>query len=71
MRQTETNPACPNCGARAGIPILYGYPAPDQLERSEAGEIVLGGCICFFDQPEWSCRACRHRWRYPCVVTSS
>ena len=43
---------CPSCGANAGIPIVYGYPAPDQLERSEAGEIVLGGCLCYFDDPE-------------------
>ena len=21
-----------------------------------------------FDEPRWSCRACHHRWRYPCLV---
>jgi hypothetical protein len=41
------------------------------IEDDDAGKIELGGCICTFEDPEWSCRACRHRWRYPCVVTSS
>jgi hypothetical protein len=71
MQKTETNPTCPNCGASAGIPILYGYPSPGMIEDDDAGKIELGGCICTFEDPEWSCRACRHRWRYPCVVTSS
>ena len=71
MRNTEPNPTCPKCGARTGIPIVYGYPDPRQLEASTTEKIKLGGCICFFDQPEWSCRACHHRWRYPCLVTSS
>jgi hypothetical protein len=68
MRKTETDPTCPKCNARAGIPILYGYPSPGMLEKSEAGKIELGGCIVTFDQPEWSCRACHHRWRYPYLV---
>ena len=59
---------CPRCGANTVVPIVYGYPDPDQQERSEAGKIELGSCVCFFDQPEWSCTACRHRWRYPCLV---
>jgi hypothetical protein len=71
MRNTETNPICPECGARAGIPIAYGYPSGNMLEKSEAGEIVLGGCVITFDQPNWSCSACHHRWRYPCLVNSS
>ena len=65
---TDKIVTCPACGAHAGIPIVYGYPDPDQQERSAAGKIELGGCICSFDQPEWSCRACNHRWRYPCLV---
>ena len=71
MQDIDTKTTCPNCRAHAGIPIVYGYPAPDQLERSEAGKIELGGCICTFEDPEWSCTACRHRWCYPCLVTSS
>ena len=68
MRIRETNPACPKCGARTGIPILYGYPSPGMIEEDAAGKIELGGCIRTFDDPEWSCRACHHRWRYPCLV---
>ena len=41
------------------------------IEDDEAGKIELGGCICTFEDPEWSCTACRHRWCYPCLVTSS
>jgi hypothetical protein len=71
MRNTQINPTCPKCGAHGGIPIVYGYPDPDQQDRSAAGEIVLGGCLCYFEDPDWSCRACHHRWRYPCLVISS
>jgi hypothetical protein len=61
---------CPKCGAYAGIPILYGYPSSETLEAAEKGEIKLGGCIVTFDQPNWSCRSCHHRWRYPCLVNA-
>ena len=71
MRIKVSNPTCPNCGTHASIPIVYGYPDPKQMEASMAGKIELGGCICFFDQPEWACRDCHHRWHYPCLVTSS
>jgi hypothetical protein len=71
MQNNATNPICPKCGAHAGIPIVYGYPDSEMLDADDAGEVVLGGCVCTFDQPEWSCRACRYRWRYPCPVTSS
>jgi hypothetical protein len=37
-----------NRGAELGIrlvPVLYGMPAPDSIERAEAGELDLRGCI--------------------------
>jgi len=71
MRKIQPTTTCPHCGARDIIPIVYGYPAPDLLEASQSGEVVLGGCNCTFDQPNWSCRARHHRWRYPCLVSSS
>ena len=70
MQVRETHPTCPNCGAHTSIPIAYGYPDPKQLDASMAGKIELGGCVVTFDQPEWSCTACHHHWRYPCLVTS-
>jgi hypothetical protein len=66
----QTCRPCPRCGQPTGIPIVYGYPGPEMLEASEAGQIELGGCICTFDQPQWACRACHHRWRSPDPVQS-
>jgi hypothetical protein len=46
---------CADCGART-VPMVYGLPGPEGLERAERGEIVLGGCpIEKGASPAWKC----------------
>ncbi len=54
----RTKPICPNCRATDLIPILYGYPAPEMFQSADRGEIELGGCVIYGDDPEWTCRRC-------------
>ena len=35
--------ACPKCGNKNGLKILYGMPVHEDFERAEKGEIWLGG----------------------------
>lgn len=55
---TEEDPSiCTECGGRT-IPIAYGYPGPGMMEAAERGEIELGGCVIFDEQPTRRCEAC-------------
>ena len=36
---------CPTCKAGRIIPIIYGLPDREVVEKSERGELELGGCI--------------------------
>lgn len=36
---------CPTCNAGKLIPIVYGLPDREVMEKSERGELELGGCI--------------------------
>ena len=53
---------CPNCGARKGVPIIYGLPTQAALEDAARGEFVLGGCVVREDDPQARCADCGHRW---------
>lgn len=47
---------CPNCGAKAGVEILYGYPG-----GRVSSNTILGGCIVYRDSPKHGCLQCSHR----------
>jgi hypothetical protein len=51
MTKTAT---CPRCGS-AGIPIVYGLPSHELFEAADRGEVALGGCEVFDEQPRWRC----------------
>lgn len=55
-------PVCPNCGARAVVPIVYGYPGAALMADSLAGRVALGGCVLHEGSPTRQCGACQHRW---------
>jgi len=55
--------ACPKCGSRAVLPIVYGMPGPELTEESLAGKVALGGCLVFPDAPDHICQDCGHDWR--------
>lgn len=52
---------CPKCGSERVVPIFYGLPPADLLERTEPGEIYFGVCCIEPDQPSSACRECGNR----------
>lgn len=63
---------CPTCKKEL-TPILYGYPAPETMERADKGEIILGGCCVSFDSPTHFCKHCKkhvHMETYGIDVTN-
>ena len=50
---------CPICNSNNLIPIIYGMPGMDLVERENNGEIKLGGCIVMSDSPKWYCKDCQ------------
>ena len=54
---------CPQCSSDEVLPILYGMPTDEAVERSRRGEVALGGCMVFPDAPEYTCKNCGHEWR--------
>lgn len=53
---------CPTCGSRDVIPIMYGLPTDEALQRARRGELTLGGCIVDNQNPVWHCRKCGAAW---------
>lgn len=51
---------CGWCGADAAVPILYGYPADDEVAGGD--EVVRGGCVIEEDAPSHACRGCGARF---------
>jgi hypothetical protein len=55
---------CPICG-HAGIPIVFGLPAPEATEAADEHQLVLAGCLTRGDgsDPQWQCEQhASHRW---------
>ena len=58
----KKQPACPVCGSRKQVPILYGLPTDDAFRRAERGELFLGGCFVSEQSPMWICSDCNKQW---------
>jgi hypothetical protein len=56
-RELPTVPVCRRCGV-SYVPIVYGFPPPELVEREERGEIVLGGCCMDESNPTHACPRC-------------
>jgi hypothetical protein len=56
-------PACPECGSRDVLPIVYGLPGPELEARALRGEVMLGGCVVFDSSPDLGCTNCGASWR--------
>jgi hypothetical protein len=56
---------CPRCGSASIVPLLFGLPSSDAVNRAESGEFALGGCVVGFGDPGTACRTCDHRWTTP------
>lgn len=49
---------CPYCNSSNVIPIVYGYPGAELVEKSERGEVKLGGCVVTDNDPDRYCKDC-------------
>lgn len=58
------SPRCPECGSSNVAEILWGLPSfTDELQKELAeGKVVLGGCCVDYDDPEYECNDCMHRF---------
>ena len=56
-------PTCPKCGSAKNIPIVYGRPSTELMEKAERGEVALGGCIITPDRNLYKCKVCRTEFR--------
>lgn len=36
------------------VPIVYGMPGPELMQRAQQGKVHLGGCILPFLPPAWA-----------------
>lgn len=52
---------CKHCGGKV-LPVVYGLPAPMLLEAAERGELILGGCCIFPENPDYQCPICGQRY---------
>ena len=53
---------CSNCKSLNVVQIFYGFPAAEQVDQSEKGEIILGGCCLYENSPDWKCKDCGNEW---------
>jgi ribosomal protein S27AE len=60
--ETEAGDVCPECGDGNVIPIVYGKPGNELIEKAERGEVKLGGCVMSEDSPHWHCAECGNEW---------
>lgn len=61
-RRPPRRVACPGCGGKTGVPIIYGMPSGGDFARAERGDFALGGCVTTGDDPTHECSACGHRF---------
>ena len=55
--QFETDKKCPRCGMDL-LEIVYGLPNSELFEAEQRGEVILGGCCLFGDDPRYYCKNC-------------
>ncbi len=55
-------PRCPDCSSAKARPIIYGEPEEELGRHAERGEVVLGGCVIWGNDPAWDCPECGSRF---------
>jgi hypothetical protein len=53
---------CSECGSANVIPIIYGKPGQELIEKAERGEVKLGGCVVSRESPYNYCKDCKAEW---------
>ena len=57
IKSWNSTKICPDCGGEL-IPIVWGYPNQNLLEKAERGEVFLGGCVPPPNNPNYRCKEC-------------
>jgi hypothetical protein len=60
----DESPHCPQCGARAALPILYGIPSEEMIMAAKLGQIVLGGEATIDSRRAWRCQSSECAYRF-------
>jgi hypothetical protein len=53
---------CPQCKKSNSIPIVYGKPTRETIEKAKRNEVKLGGCMLVDDSPNRYCQNCQQSW---------
>jgi hypothetical protein len=53
---------CPTCKKAKLVPLIFGLPGMDLMEREARREVVLGGCVSSEFPPELECLGCAARF---------
>lgn len=53
---------CPSCGGTI-TEIVYGLPSLELFEAAERGEVAIGGCVLFGNDPDRQCASCGQTWK--------
>ncbi len=59
---SKNKQSCPKCQSKNVIPIMYGDPTLETLEKSAAGKLAIGGCCVNDQSPKWHCQDCEHEF---------
>ena len=52
---------CSNCSSsKSVVPIRYGMPGVEMMQKYHEGKIKLGGCDMDEENPNWYCKKCEH-----------
>ncbi len=63
MNNHNLQKTCPRCANQPIVPIVYGMPGPELIERASRGEVALGGCCVTGEYDnKYACLSCGHRW---------
>lgn len=53
---------CPLCKKWEGVPLILGFPNPEDFELESRGEAILGGCVLGDKEVDRECCNCGHQW---------
>jgi len=53
---------CPKCNSTNIVPIVYGMPGPELMEKNHEGKIHIGGCAIKLDSFDRHCNDCENQW---------
>jgi hypothetical protein len=53
---------CPEYGSKNVVPIIYGYPSAELVQKEKEDKVRLGGCCITPTAPKYACNECNCAW---------